>query len=271
LQKQNADLQKQLQALQAQVETLRTGGSAAQVQGSVPGSNGESLSFADELAKSGELELFAKIAQDESMGPGHMAYAMAQAFDKHFETKLNKAIEDVRSGITQITSQGQFEKTLARTMTAAKSLTSEFPELDDTNQSEEAEQARESVLELLQSTPQVNTKDGPVPHGVLWLANDPASALRWAATEVRRQHGTPVFAQAPGSSGSPSTRAAVAAERSAMASAATPLDGSGVPRQKQSGEPETLADKWRADRQKARREARTPSGRSLGFTEGGPV
>lgn len=272
-QRENATLKKTLEGLQQEVATLRAfiGPNGRQP---APGSNGDQapIAFADDLAKSGELELFAQIAQDPNMGPGHMAYAMAQAFDKHYSSKLDAMREEIRGELGSRDARGAYEASLARTMTAATKLSSEFPELDPKNESEEAEAAQTAVLEHLQSTPQVEVLIGGrpqmVPQGVLWLKNAPADALRWAASEVRRQRGVPVFAHPPGTSGSPSARIAAASERAAAATAGEPIDGNGTPRPRPGGgKPKTLAEEWRQDKETRRREVATPGGRTLGFHE----
>jgi hypothetical protein len=254
LQRQNADITKQLQQREAEIATLRSLAQQGPVQGAAQGQKSSGPpSFADELANSGELELFAKIAQDPEMGMGHAMYAMAQAFDK----RLTSAMEQVQSETIQplIRRQDGAEK-MARVFSTVKEMSSDFPELVDygENTPEDIAEAQQTILGMLEQLPPE------------WLANKPKDALWYAVTKYREMHGTPQFAQPPGTSESPSALVAAAAEKAAKASSATPLDGSGVPRQGSKG-PETPADKWRRESSQLRKEATTPSGRKLGFAE----
>ncbi len=96
-----------------------------------------------------------------------------------------------------------------------------------------------------------------------YLRANPERALRMAVLEYRERNGTPIFAQQPGTSGSPSVRAAMAAE--AAAPGLNPLDGSGTPRPRQGG-PETPADRIRRENREATVTLTSETGRRLGFS-----
>jgi hypothetical protein len=249
-----SDVEKQLQQRDRELEALRAFVGPGQSQGVDRGKEEAGpQSFADELAKSGELELFAKIAQDPEMGMGHAMYAMAQAFDK----RLQSVIDSVRTeAIEPIVRRQEGSERMAKVFSTVKELSSKFPELVDygENTPPEIADAQEKILQTLGQLPPE------------WLANNAQEALWYAVTRYRDQHGIPVFAQPPGTSGSPSAKVAAAAEKAAAGTAATPLDGSGVPRQRDTDKPETLEDRWRRESADLRgREATTPSGRKLGF------
>lgn len=269
LQRQNAEQTKELDALRGQLRALQgmvpqqAGNGQKQESGGKPET---AASFADQLVKSGDIEYFNKLAANPEIGVGGAIFELAKHLDKHNDERFSRLEEQVQTGNTSLEMRLEQEKALARTFTAAKGLTEEFPELDDGNKSEEALEAQSGVLELLQSTPQViHPRTGnPVPQGVLWLAERPEQALRWAAGEYRRTHGVPVFGQPPGTSDSPSAKVAAAAEKADVSPDS--LDGTGVPRQGRTGGKETLADTWRKDAAQLRgKEATSPSGRKLGF------
>lgn len=279
LQRQNAELTKRLERMESQLEDystrLRGGGSEKPVQAQGQGSNGEAESFAEHLAKTGQLDFFNKLAQNPEIGVAGAIFEALKAQEEWQGKHQDNRVSQLEERIVQSDVQRAQEAALARTFTAAKSLTKEFPELDDADPSapdeahEEREQIHQTIIGYLQSTPQaIHPKTGqPVPTGVMWLQEKPDEAIRWAVTKFRSEYGTPVFAQPPGTSESPSAKAAAAAEKKAAAEASEPLDGSGVPRQRRGdNKPRTLADKWREDSTNLKgREATTPSGRKLGF------
>lgn len=271
LQRQNADLTKRLSMMEAELNALRPLVVERQGQGRGQGvreggqAPGASQSFAKELAESGELELIGKIFADPEMGPAHAMYRMAELLDQRNSKQLEQFKGEVTGTIQQREARQQHEATVARAFTAAKNLVSDYPELDDDNQSDEAAEAQQAIVKIITDSPPVRLENGQVvPRMALWLAQEPAECLRYAAERYRREHGTPIFAQAPGTSGSPSVRAAQAAE--AAGAVAATIEGSGVPRQRTNGQPETPAERIkRENREINRRVARTPSGRPLGF------
>jgi hypothetical protein len=254
-------LQKSLNERDAEIKALRellarpTQVGPGQVQGSPDGKpQSDPKSFADELANSGELELLAKIAQDPEMGIGHAMYAMAQAFDKRLDDRLDQFRSDA---IDPVGRRVEGSEQLARAFSAVESLTKDFPELLDygENAPPEVQDAQARILDTLSKVPPE------------WLANNPKDAIWFAVKRNREQYGTPVIANQPGTSGSPSAMVAAAAEKASAASASIPLDGPGVPPQGERTGPETLTERWRREASHLPKEATSPSGRKLGFPE----
>jgi hypothetical protein len=244
LEKAKAQYESELQALRGLISQARVPG---QGQGSVQADPGRSRGFADELAQSGELQLIQKIAEDPEMGLGHAMYAMAQAFDRRVQGQLEALKAEAIEPIVQRNEKAQ---AVSKVFGAARQLaTAGYPELDDSNHSPEAEEAQAQILEVLKTFPPE------------FLVQNPDRALRMAVLEYREANGTPVFAQRPGTSGSPSVRAAMAAETPGV----TPLDGVGTPRPRPGGV-ETAADRIRRENREVSGELRTPSGRMLGFS-----
>jgi hypothetical protein len=213
------------------------------------------MPFAKGLAESGELDVINQIANDPNMGIGHAMFRMAELFEKRLQEQTEGVREEVLGQFEQTQVRSQQERAVVHAIGQAKALAADYPELDENNHSDEAVTAQQGILEILKALPQ----------GAEWLASDPGEALRYAAERYRRMNGTPIFAQPPGTSGSPSARAAQAAEAAAGASAAVPLDGTGVPRQRPNGQPETMADRIRRENRELSKMAKTPSGRPLGF------
>ena len=271
LQRQNAERGQRVTQLEAEIAALR-GMVPQQKGGGQEQAPKEAGSFAERLAKNGDLDFYASRAinaqgQITKEGLMETLFAFAQDVDKHQSDSLQKAMDDVRTGSTNIQTQLEQERTLARAYTAANALKSEFPELDDSNRADGIGDVHAEIFGLLKSGPPVMLENGNVvPQMLAWLASEPRQALRWAVEEYRRQHGTPVFAQSPGTSESPSAKAAAAAEKAAAGTVSTPPDGDGVPRQG-SDKASTLEQRWRRESAQLPKEAKTPSGRSLGFPE----
>jgi hypothetical protein len=253
MQKQNADLQRQYEASQAQIASLNALVSSGRGQGTVKrDAQAGPQSLAARLAKSGELRAFVEMAEDPQIGLEGAFYALTETLEKH----QAEALDRLRSeAIEPITTRAAQERGVANAIGAAQRLASSgFPELDDSNHSPEAEEAQSEILAILQDT-----------FSPEQIAQNPERTLRTAVLEYRHLHGTPVFAVAPGTSGSPSARAAAAAEAAAAAATPVPLDGTGTPRPRMGG-PEGPQDRLRREnRALASREATTPSGRKLGF------
>lgn len=283
LQRQNADLTKKLQQYEALLENLqgqnlRGNGSGGNVQAPKQEATEEVKSFAEHLAKSGELEYLNKLAQNPEIGVAGAIYEALKAKETWDQQHGNEGLQKEISGLKQLFVETEgaraTEARTARIVTATKKLTAEYPELDDLppEASDEAHEERQQMWQAiwaqLQSTPPaIDPETGKtIPNGFIWLKAEPEKAIRYAVKSFRETYGTPVFAQAPGTSESPSARVAAAAER--RSSGGDALDGSGVPRSKSGdGKPQTLADTWRQDSQKLKgREATTPSGRRLGFS-----
>jgi len=260
LQRQNAELERKFAAAEAELNALR--GIVAERQPQARGQEarggqeapGGPSSFPQSLIDSGELNFIAKMFTNPDIGPAGAVFRMAELFEKHNEDRISKLEERFSGEITSRDQQAQQHAALARTMTASQSLVAEYPELDANNQSEEAEKAQQAILEIIKN----------LPGGPQWLAKDPKKCFKWAVGEYRETYGTPIFAQPPGTSGSPSSRAAAAAEAASTTAAA--LDGSGVPRQRTNGQPEGAVERMkRENREIKSRMATTPSGRPLGF------
>ena len=260
LQRQNAELTKRVELMSQELESLRPliAARAAQGQGQVvPGAqpSGEPKSFAKELVDGGDLDVIAQMFADPNMGPAHAMYYMAELLDKRNTSSLEQMRSEVRSEFDRAATRTQQERAVAKAIGATHKLRSDYPELDPDNQSDEAAEAQQEILKILQGLPQ----------GAEWLAREPEEALRYAAERYRRQYGAPMFATPPGTSGSPSARAAAAAEAMGNASASA-LDGSGVPRQRANGQPESPIERLRRENREIQtRVAKTPSGRPLGF------
>ncbi len=252
VQHENAELKRQATALQAELEALRGALVSRQIPGAGQGApqgrqapDAAPQSLADTLAKDGTLEFVSKIAQDPELGMGHAMYAMAQAIEKAM-TERDQRIEERFATSDQ---RQQTERFVAQGFSAAKRLAAEgFPELDDNNKNPEAVEAQQYILEFLRDIPPDR------------FAENPGKYLRMAALDYRYSHGTPVFAQAPGSSGSPSSLLAQAAE--AATPAATPMTGTGVPRPGNGAE--SPMDRLRRENREANAKVvRTPAGRPL--------
>jgi hypothetical protein len=259
VQKENAQLKSQLQKFEAELTGLRSllqnqqGG--AQGQG-VPGKleTPQGKSFARELAENGELEVIAKIFADPEMGPAHAMYRMAELLDERQNKSLEQVREEMSSQFQQQQIRSHQERAIAKTFGVVRNLAQSFPELDESNESDEAAEAQQEIFNIL--------KDSFTPEQI---ATNPERCIRMAVVEYRNAYGTPVFAQPPGTSGSPSVRAAQASEMQAATTASTPLEGSGVPRQRGNGPESPVERIKRENREFNKKIATTPSGRPLGF------
>jgi hypothetical protein len=260
-QRELAEAKKQAELYQAEINALRSmavrppGGAVGQGRSEGQQPSAGPKSFAKELAETGELDVIAKIFSDPEMGPGHAMYRMAELFDKRQQEQVGQVREEILGQFQQTQVRSQQERAVAKAIGVTKALSADYPELDGNNQSDEAIEAQQGILEIIKALPQ----------GAEWLATDPEEALRYAAERYRRTNGTPMFAQPPGTSGSPSVLAAHAAEKAASAAASVPLDGSGVPRQRPDGQRESYADKIRRENRELSQGTKSPSGRSLGF------
>jgi hypothetical protein len=211
-------------------------------------------SFSEELLKSGELDFIANAAENPELGVKGMVLALAQAFDKRMDARVAQLQSEA---IDPVVRRMEGAPIVARGLAAAQKLAVQFPEIADDNDSPEAEEAQQEILRTIEALP----RD--------WVRSNPDRAIKMAVMEYRDLHGVPTFAQPPGMSGSPSSLAASAAEAAAARTTAAPLDGSGVPRQRPSGQPETFADRVRRENREVAQVAKTPSGRPLGFEAAG--
>jgi hypothetical protein len=259
LQRQMAAFQAEKAQMQAEIEALRASVVGRQGQGqvqaspqAVQGASGQPKSFADELAQGGDLKFMRELAENPEYGLEGALYVLAQKMDERVGSRVDQLKSETIDPYVHRNEQAQV---VARTFGAAKNLAQNgFPELDDSNQSPEAAEAQQEILERLKEmSPE-------------FVRKNPERALRQAVLDYRYEHGTPVFATPPGTSGSPSVRAAAALEASQRASAAIPMDGQGVPRPRPAGTVETPEDRIRRENREVTGELKTPSGRVLGFS-----
>jgi hypothetical protein len=221
-------LEKQLQERDAKIAefqqalTLRN---AAGGQGGTPDGGPPALKeWGDELLESGDLQIMSELAEEK--GVGHALYAMANVFGARVDSLIEQAINGYHaSQVGPMTARREFDEHMGRVLHAVRELSPNFPELDESNKSPEAEEARQAIIEIWKSYPRE------------YALGDPGRALRHAVRDYRDQHGTPIFAVPPGTSGSPSTRAAQAAERAGAG--ATVLDGGSTPKPRPDGRPKT--------------------------------
>jgi hypothetical protein len=245
-QRENDYLRHELAEMQQQMVALRglVGPQGAQGASQQPETQAEAAqSLADELVKSGELQFIQQIAENPEMGIGHAFYALTQALEKRMEAREANLRESV---IQPITMQRDTTQAIDRSLGVTRQLAEFFPELDPSNQSEEAQYAQQEVLEVVKQFPPD------------MLIKNPEFVLGISALAYREMNGTPTFAQQPGSSGAPSAFAAEAAEASMPGAA--PLEGSAVPRP---GGAETAQDRMRRAKQASTPMVRSASGRAL--------
>jgi len=237
-----------IRALQSQLTGGAQGQGAAQAPQAPAGPHG----FAEKFVKSGDLEFITGLLQDSDPQVGVQKFTVA-LLDR-VDREMNERLEQVRSEeIQPILRQRQFEQHMGSAMGAARNLAQPFPELDNENHSPEAEEHQQAFVENLKQFPPEFT------------ASNPEFAMLAAALVTRYQHGTPILAQAPGTSGSPSARAALASEQAYAAATGTPIDGSGTPRPRLDGASETPLDRIRRENAAAPGNFRAPSGKDLGF------
>lgn len=251
-QRQNAELSARLEALQsAFASNYAPGPPNAQGVGQGSSTSPSSVGFADELVKSGDLQFIADLAEEK--GLAHAIYALADRFDQRQRALLGE-LEDgiMEQAVLPMQRHTEFSTHMSSMMGAARQLAQEYPELNEQDQSPEAQEAQGAIAEILKElSPE-------------WTLQNPHRALRIAVEEYRRQNGTPGFAFQPGTSASPSARAALASEL-AQASV-SPLSGQGVPRPRPNGVPESDAERIRRENRAASNVLKSPSGRSLGFS-----
>jgi len=205
LEAENAELHRALNLRHAGGEQGTTGGEPAASKG-----------WGDELTESGDLDLLQELAERaEAKGQNplrHALYGLAQIMGERVSGLVDKSLEE---RIAPREAQDKFNEYMTGVTGAVHKLTPDYPELDDANQSPEANEARQAILAIWKSFPKE------------FSIGQPLRALRLAVQEYRETNGTPVFAVAPGTSGSPSAKVASAAERAAGAGTAV-LD-SGTP------------------------------------------
>lgn len=254
LQRQNAELTKAKAQYEARVAALEqmVAGRPAQIPGQGvpqgPQGPGGPRSGLEAMLSPERFHFYQKLSEDPEIGLAGAMFAQQQDLVKAVKEEMETLKSEAIQPIVQRNEQAQ---AIAKVFGAAKQLAaSGYPELDNDNRSPEAEEAQQQILSILQEIP------------ADYLRANPERALRMAVLEYRERNGTPIFAQQPGTSGSPSVRAAMAAE--AAAPGLNPLDGSGTPRPRQGG-PETPADRIRRENREATVTLRSEKGRPLGF------
>jgi hypothetical protein len=224
LQRKTAQYEQQLAQAQQQMEAmqqllLRTsqqGGQGGPPQ--TPGAPAKPKSFAESLATGGENSPLAFIASlAEEKGIAHALYAFAEQQEQFLNERISEAVEQ---NVQPIQRREQFTQALNSVVGAARHLASTYPELDESNTSPEAQQAQQEILAIWKTLPPE------------LQINDPARAWKLSVMEYREQHGTPIFATPPGTSGSPSARAALASEAGVAAETSSPLEGQTALRQR---------------------------------------
>jgi hypothetical protein len=145
------------------------------------------------------------------------------------------------------------ERAVGSAFGVARNLAQDFPELDEHNSSPEAIEHQQAFIENLKQFPQG------------FAAENPQFAMLAAALVTRHQYGTPMVAQPPGTSGSPSARALLASEQALAGAVGSPIQGNGTPRPRPIGAGEMPEDRIRRENAAAPGNFRSPSGRDLGF------
>lgn len=245
----------------AEIQALRkalTGGNG-QGQGAARGSEptpaaDPNAPLAKQLAESRDLDflvslLETKEGEDPTLGVKRFTLGLADTIDKMVNSRV-QAVQEQH--IQPILRQRQFEQGMQSTMGVVRSLTGDFPELDEANSSPEAVEHQQAFVENLKQFPPE------------MVTQNPQLYLLATALLTRYQHGTPVFAQTPGTSGSPSARAVAASAQALGLATPNPLDGTGTPRPRPGGV-ETAEDRIRRENAAAPGNFHTPSGRDLGF------
>lgn len=258
LEKAIAERDAELQALRSALPRLAAPQGAAQGQGAVRGQDDvadASVPFAERLAKSGNLDFLASLletreGEDPTLGVKRFTLGMADMISK----EVDQRVEGIRSQhIEPILRQQAFNQHMGQTMGVVRQLASEFSELDESNQSPEAVEHQQAFVENLKQFPPE------------FVRQNPQFAMLATALVTRYQHGTPVFSQAPGTSGSPSARLIQASEQALGAAAGSPLSGTGTPRPRPNGAGETPEDRIRRENAGVALSFKSPTGRDLGF------
>lgn len=221
-----AEMQARMEALQNALVAYQPAGGSGQGGPGPQAQPAAPQGFADELVKSGDLQFISELAEEK--GLAHAIYALADKFDQRIQTTLSDRTERmIQERLSPIERRAEFTDRMNQNLSSIRQLAQTFPELDESNKSPEAQEAQQEILEIWKTYPPD-----------LQFGN-PQRAWRLAVMEYRDTHGIPSFATHPGTSGSPSARAALAAE--ASLGAPTPLDGSQGARQKPATGPNPLS------------------------------
>lgn len=240
-----------MEAMQALI--LRLSQQGGQGQGpQVAQSPAKPRSFAESLAEGGENSPLAFIASlAEEKGIAHALYAFAEQQENFVNERIDRALEE---RVQPLQRRDEFQQRMNAVTGAARKLAHTFPELDESNSSPEAKEAQDEIVAIWKTYP---------PELQL---NDPERAWKLAVMEYRDAHGTPQFATPPGTSGSPSARAAMASEAGFAGAASTPIEGTGTPRPRPNGAPVSPEDAFEAEILGAEDQyAKNLDGKSLGW------
>lgn len=252
-----AERDAELQALRSVV--ARSGQEPGQgpARGPATSAPDASAPFVERLAKDGSLDFLASLLQtgegeDPTLGVKRFTLGLADVISREVESRVSEVQEQ---HIAPILRRQQFDQHMGKSMGVARALAaSGFPELDDSNESPEAAEHQQAFM--------ANLKQHVPPE---MLAADPEYHMLAAALVTRHQQGIPIFAQEPGTSGSPSARAIAASEQALGAAAPNPLGGTGTPRPRPNGAGETPEDRIRRENAAVPGHFRSTSGKDLGF------
>ena len=163
-------------------------------------------------------------------GTEEFTYSLAEIMGNEMQSLEQRIVE---KHLQPLVRQGQFREYETRALGAARNLGHEFPEFDAQNQAPEAIEAQQEFVSTLKEFPPE------------FVAANPELAMLATALVTRYHHGTPIFAQEPGTSGSPSARAAAAAE--AGMETPGPIDGSSARPRPAAPQPRTNEEQFEAD------------------------
>jgi hypothetical protein len=189
--------------------------------------------------------------EDPSAGVARFTYGLAEVVGREMES-LREQIR--QEDVAPIVRQHQFREHESRVLNVARGLGGDFPEFDNANQAPEAVQAQQEFVSVLKQFPPD------------FVVANPDLAMLASALVTRHRHGIPVTATQPGTSGSPSALAALAAE--GRQATGEPLDGSASRPRPSPPQPRSAEDQFEADIISADDKlARNLDGKPLGWTK----
>lgn len=248
-------MEAEIQALRA---ALANGGGQGQgaARGPQPNAGPDpNAPLANRLAQNGELDflvdlLNTKEGEDPTLGVKRFAAGFAQIMGR----EIQQAVEaDRQQHFGAFQQRQEQQQAVAQTFGAIRSLAQQFPELDENNTSPEAVEHQQAFIEIFQQFPPEMRKANP------------GLVARACALLTRDMHGTPVFATPPGTSGSPSAAAVMASAQALGQATPDTLSGTGTPRPRPSGQPESAEERIRRENAAVPGEFVSPSGKRLGF------
>lgn len=235
LQRKTAEYERQVAELSQTVQALQRALSVGPTppqdgQGTARGASTPAgpKAFADRLVESGDLQFITSLAEEK--GLGHAIYALADLMGQEVQSSTERLVAE---HVQPIVRQAQFEKHMGHAISTARNLGNEFPEFEQSNQSPDAVEAQQAFVATLKQFPPEE------------IAQNPELYMLASALITRYQHGVPMSATAPGTSGSPSARAALAAELAG--GGAGPIDGSSARPRPANPQPRTAEEQFEAD------------------------